>query len=186
VLDLPSTGIPQIYALSQCNSQNVVLAPADKIQIVVINQIGSIQNPRRLAWDPSVHSVRTFDSNRLVSTIELLKDMQNVVRVRVLQVDAAGGRRTIILFDTKGKESFRLGIFIEDIQGNIAKGAEHPSLVLLLKRCFYGSLRSLLVAVGTVVVLVVVLVSVVVRQESTATQLDVHPAARRNEAISAI
>jgi hypothetical protein len=44
LFDIPSNGIPEVYSLSQAHSKNIVLTPIQQVKIVIVNNIGGIEN----------------------------------------------------------------------------------------------------------------------------------------------
>jgi hypothetical protein len=51
LLDLSADGIPQIDSLGEAHCQDVVLAPVKQVQVVVVNQVGSVQDLLRKLRD---------------------------------------------------------------------------------------------------------------------------------------
>lgn len=49
MLNVSRTSVPEIDALGKSDSENVVFAPANEIEVVVVNDIGSIQDTKRSA-----------------------------------------------------------------------------------------------------------------------------------------
>ena len=69
--------------MCKCHSQNIVLAPADEVEIVIIDQIRCIQYPRRLIWNSTVNTLRAFNDSRITGTLEFVEYMESIVRIWV-------------------------------------------------------------------------------------------------------
>ena len=79
VLDVPRVGLPEVHALSERDREDVALAPAHEVEVVVVHELRRVQYPRRgLGYAP------TDRLRRVAQTVLRLGD-------RVERCDAARG-----------------------------------------------------------------------------------------------
>ena len=45
VLDVAGVGLPEVHALPERDREDVALAPADEVEVVVVHELGRVQYP---------------------------------------------------------------------------------------------------------------------------------------------
>ena len=54
MLDITIIGVPEINRLAKTDSKEVVVAPINKVKVVIIEEIGGVKNFVGVLWDVSI------------------------------------------------------------------------------------------------------------------------------------